>query len=390
MIHQLPAHAALCRLLACAWDIQQAPDPALVPWVDVAGLVGRGNLAGLLHTLTAAMREAIPPPVRLSFEQAHYATIAANVRTLEQLGQVRAALGEVGAPVLLLKGAALTETLYAALGPRHIGDIDLLVPREVVPACRAVLLRLGYAPQEAEVRPGTHLAYRYEECFTPPANAETAVELHWHLLDVPWYAQRVPVDWFWGHSAARSFAGQPFQALDDVANLVYLPAHLALHHAFAGLHARFDLALLIAQGQPRLDWDRVIAAARAFELVSALRGSLERLGQDWPSLPLEEPRRLLADVAPSRNDARLYRLLTTQSHSTPLSVYTTLVALPGPGARVRYLRDNVFPQPAYMRARYPVRRDWHLPFWYAYRALAGLVRYVRALPGLLRRGDSTA
>lgn len=388
MVDQLPAREALCQLLATAWAPQEAPDAALVPWADVTALVGRGNLAGLLHTLSASMRDTVPAPVRQSLEQAHYATIAANVRTLEQLGEVRATLAGVGAPVLLLKGAALTEALYGAAGPRLIGDIDLLVPRAAVPACRARLLALGYTPLEAEVRPGTHFAYRYEECFTPPAGAETAVELHWHVLDVPYYAQRVPVDWFWEHSQPRTIAGQPFQVLDTVANLVYLPAHLALHHAFVGLHARFDLALLIAQGHGRFDWEQVLATARSFELLSALRETLERLAQDWPSLPIDEPRRQLAALKPSRNDARLCRLLTTQAHSAPLNVHTTLASLPGPGARARYLWDNVFPQPTYMRSRYKVRAGWQLPYWYAYRAADGALRYLRALPRLVRHAPT--
>ncbi len=384
----LPASEALYRLLAIAWDPRAAPEPGCVPWEEVLDLVGHGNLSGLLHTLAADLRADMPPAVHQTLQAAHYAAIAANVRTLDQLEVVRAALEPVGAPLLLLKGAALTEDLYADLGPRLIGDIDLVTPKEVIPACRAALLALGYTLDKVEARAGSQSAWRSQEMLRPPSATLTPVELHWHVLDVPYYMYRLPMDWFWEHSASRVIGEQSYRVLDDVANMVYLPAHLALHHAFTGLHALYDLALLIARRQERLDWGSVIAAARTFELVSALRETLDRLAQCWPELPLDEPRRLLAEVTPSRSDARLYRLLTTHVHNTPLNIYTMLTSLPTTGARARYLWDNVFPQPAYMRARYPVRRGWHLPWWYAWRALGGLLRFARALPRLVRQARS--
>jgi hypothetical protein len=206
------------------------------------------------------------------------------------------------------------------------------------------------------------------------------VELHWHILDVPYYLRHVPMDWFWENSDTIAIGGQPFQVLNVEANLVYLPAHLALHHRFQGLHSYLDLALLIVQNQCHIDWPKVIDAARSFELLTALRETMERLAQCWPSLPLEEPRRQIACLKPSHMDARLFHLLTAQSRSTTLDFYTTLVSLPDYPARARYAWYNLFPQPAYMRGRYRVNANWQLPYWYLYRLAAGLPRLARVLP----------
>ena len=313
-------------------------------------------------------------------EAAYYRAIAANVRCLEQVGQVGAALSRVGAPVMLLKGAALLDTVYESLALRLMGDIDLLVPVASVSACRQVLLDLGYIPEEIEARQGTQVEYRAEETFQPPQPLQTSVELHWHLLDVPYYMDKLPMDWFWQNSETRTIAGQPFQVLNRVANLVYLPAHLALHHRYEQLHSLLDLALLIVASPESLDWTAIIAAARSFELVSALRGTLDRLAQCWPTLPLAEPRRRLAAVPPSRADARLHRLLTRKAPSTSLNIYTALVSLPNVTARIRYVWDNVFPQPTYMIKRYGVRARWMLPYWYLHRFFMGLLRFARAFP----------
>jgi len=384
MSEPLSAHDAVYRLLSAAWEPQGLPAADVIPWADVLRIVGPTNLAGMLHVVTESMQGPIPPEVRQTFEEAYYRAIAANVRCLHQLSQVRAALSSVGTPVMLIKGATLFDTLYGNLALRLMGDIDLIIPSAAIPACRKVLLDLGYTPNEVEARPGTNLVHRSQELFRPPSALQTVVELHWHALDVPYYIHRLPMDWFWEHSETRSIAGQPFQVLDSTANLVYMPAHLALHHRFTQIHSLLDLALLIVNNQGKIDWATVLATARSFELLTAMRHALDRLAQCWPSLPLGEPRRQLATLTPSRADGRLYRLLTSEAPSTPMNIYTTLISLPNFATRARFLWDNVFPQPAYMVKRYRIRAGWLLPYWYAHRLFAGLLRFTRTLPRVLR------
>ncbi len=378
MTVQLPAQEALCRLLAAAWDPTRRPAADVVPWPELLPLAGAGGVAATLYAATRDM--PLPIDVQEALAQAFYATAAANTRGLHQLAQVGAALAAAGAPLLLLKGAALAEALYADPALRPFGDIDLLIPHASLPACRDALLRLGYAPAEVEHQPGAGLAYRNEESFLPPAADLAPVELHWHLLDVPYYLRRVPVAWFWEHSEPRTIAGQPFRVLTPEANLVYLPAHLALHHQFQGLRSLLDLALLIVKHGDRLDWAGVFAAARAFELLAALRQTLERLAQCWPSLPLDGPRQQAHALRPTRTDERLFRLLSAASRSATLDFYTTLVSLPDAAARARYAWFNLFPQPAYMRERYKVAAGWQLPYWYLYRLAAGLPRLAAIVP----------
>jgi hypothetical protein len=380
----LSPQEAVNRLLAAAWEPQGLPAPEAIPWPEVLRLVGPSNVGGAVYAATQGMREAMPADVREALEQAYYRSAAENTRCLHQLARVGQALSRTGARLLLLKGAALAETLYDDPALRLIGDIDLAVPRPDVPACRDVLMDLGYAPGQVETQPGDLLAHSNQELFTPPDPYRTPLELHWHILDVPYYLNRVPMDWFWGNSETRTIAGQPFQLLNPEANLIYLPAHLALHHRFHSLHSHLDLALLIQRYHDRLDWDKVVGAARSFELVTVLRETLARLAERWPSLPLDAPRRQMQRVRPSRTDERLFRLITREERNPNLYVYTTLVSMPDFAARARFAWANLFPQPAYMKTRYSVGASWQLPYWYVYRLARGLSRYARSLPRLRR------
>jgi len=378
----LSAQEAVCRLLAAAWDPQSVPAPESIPWPEVLRLAVPSNVGAVVYAAARGM--AMPPEVQETLEQAFYRTAADNTRALQQLAGLRVALSSAGAPLLLLKGAALAETLYADPALRRIGDIDLVVPREHALACRQVLLELGYAPARVEHQPGNLLAHSNQERFEPPQPYRTSMALHWHILDVPYYLRKVPMDWFWANSESGTIAGQRFQVLSPEANLIYLPAHLALHHQFRGLHSRLDLALLIVRNRDRLDWDRIAATARSFDLLMALRETLDHLAQCWPSLPIDEPRRMLHALKPSRTDERLFRLLSADSRSTTLDFYTTLVSLPDFAARARYAWLNLFPQPAYMVERYSVKAEWQLPYWYVRRLAEGLPRLARVLPDARR------
>lgn len=380
----LTPRQAIYRILATAWDPASLPPAGTVPWQEVLRLVGPSNIAALAHVLAAPLRADMPPDVRALLEQAFYRSAAASARAYAQLGEVGRALATTGAPLMLLKGAALANTLYPDPALRLMGDIDLLVPPECVAACRDVLLRAGYTPQRVDERPGRLQETTNEVQFQPPEGVAAIVELHWHIIDVPYYMQRIPMAWFWEHSEPLEVAGCTFRVLNAEANVLYLSAHLALHHAFRGLHSLLDLALLLVHTGERLDWDTVIDAARRFDLVCAVRGTLERLAGAWPTLPLDEPLQRLEATQPSAMDSRLYRLLTSESRSNTLQFYTALVSLPGLGGRLRYIGTHLFPQPAYMRERYRFSANWQLPFWYLYRLGDGLRRLARTIPSAIR------
>jgi hypothetical protein len=379
-VHEpLSAQESVCGLLAAAWDAGNLPAADSIPWPAVLRLAQLGNVGPVVYYLARRMGYSMPPDVHEALEQIYYRAAADNVRCLEQLAQLHQALSGAGSPLLLLKGAAFAETLYVGLAPRLIGDIDLAVPAERALACRAALLALGYVPMQAEHQAGTLLSHSNQEAFEPPPPYSAPFELHWHIVDVPYYLRTVPMSWFWDNTESALIGGRSFRVLNATANLVYLPAHLALHHGLRRLHSLFDLALLITRGR-QLDWQQVIAAAHSFELISPLRSTLDLLFECWPSLPLTEPRRVLCSVEPTPNDERLFRLLTEESRNSTLDFYTTLVSLPSVAAKARYAWFNLFPQPKYMRARYGIRARWQLPYWYAHRLGGGLFRLVSALP----------
>lgn len=386
----LPAGEAINRLLAATWNPQRLPPVDAVPWPKVLRLLEPGSLGPVVYGLLQAVWPSLPSQVQHDLEQMYYRSAEANTRCLFQLEHLVSNLHRLGKPYMLLKGAALVSSIYSSIAPRTIGDIDLLMQSEDIPAYRQALAALGYSPVEVEHHPGSVLMDFNQEQFLPPAPYRDMVELHWHLLDAPYYMRKVSMAWFWENTLQMETAGHSYHVLNPEANLVYLPAHLALHHQFARLHNLFDLALLIQQHNSQLDWQKVIQSAWSFDLLNALRGTIERLSQTWPDLPVAEPLRLISTIQPSPEDDRQFRLYLFPARNNSLNFYTALSSLPDLRSKVRYAWVRLFPQKEYMIRRYLVKASWQLPYWYIFRLFQGVFRFLRMLPEArkIARGSS--
>jgi hypothetical protein len=371
-------------MLASAWDPQALPRGDTISWKELLPLIEASNVGSLIYSLSKDLQPPAPVEVNQILEQEYYRSVAANTRLFYQLKQIHQIFEQAEVPFLLLKGAAMAQSLYRDPVFRLIGDIDLVIPTNYVPDCRRLLLEQGYYPSLVDHQHGIPFDHRNEEAFEHPDSTFVLVELHWHILDIPYYIRHIPMDWFWRNSREILIEDLPFHVLNPEANLVYLPAHMGLHHQFRRIHSLVDLALLIVNNHGKINWQTVVQTTFEFDLLSVFRATLEALRQTWPELPLSEPFSLMKNLQPSDIDIRLYHLLTAESRSHILDFYTTLQSLPGLRKRVRYAWRNVFPQPDYMVSRYTIKTRWQLPFWYLYRLVSGLYRLTRILPGARR------
>lgn len=378
------AWRCLLHMLSMGWD-PCLPEPAApIPWPEVMMLAERHEVTHLLHLPACRIGTTVPENVSASLRKAYLAVGALNSRRFSELRAVQEALLPLKVPILLLKGAALAETLYQNLALRSMGDLDLAVPIDRVAECGAALVARGYRPHAIEERPGSHLLHRGQQAYLPPPLFRSPVGLHWHPIDLPYYLQRIPTDWCWNNTGSHQVHGLPVLMLTGGANFLYLSAHLALHHRLQGLPWLVDLAWLVRMEGDRVPWASIVRQASEFDLLLALRATLEKLAALWPSLPLAEPLAILSTALPSASEERIFRLVIAEPRTPFLDFATDIVGLPDLRSRARFVLANTFPQRSYMRHRYPAGPGWLLPFWYAYRLGDGAGKSLRTLGQLLR------
>lgn len=350
-------------------------------WQALSDYAELSGVAPLLYDCVRG-RDVTPPGFEAALESAYQRSAMANAMLSVELNRVLRLTAGANLPVIVLKGAALGDTLYGNSALRPMTDIDLLLRPADLQRALDLLQGHGYAWSEIEPHPGLRLDFENELVLRAPGPAPLPIELHWHLIDSPFYQQRIDEEWFWRTAQRVPVAESEALVLGLEANLLYLSAHYVLHHRAQGIRWLVDIAGLIARHQAQIDWPLLLSQAQAFCLVTPLQIVLEQLADEeaWdialPPAALEAVRR--APVSPAERQV-VGRLLAAR-RPVVRRFWGDLAAMPDWRLRLRYGMAQLFPSPAYMHDRYRPSHPGLLPLTYPYRWLLGLKELIDSKP----------
>jgi hypothetical protein len=293
-----------------------APD-----WSEVCRVARDHGLAPIAHAGLRRLDLAVPDQARAELRATYLASVVhAEESVWPALRWTVEALAARGVESTLLKGASLAYWTYPEPGLRPMLDLDLLVAAEDVGRARVILLEAGYVERHVDGLHGHH-----GQPLAPPGSA-LEVELHLGLLPEPnpfsldlAEIRSRTVDVEVGEASARLLAPED--------ELLLACLHLTHTHLFTRLPLRslVDVLAIIAAAECRLDWDYVVATARAagatgaaywpLLMARAWLGAdvpmyvLRRLAPPWPVRKVVSavisPGYLLGGQPPAQNNARL-------------------------------------------------------------------------------------
>jgi len=186
----------------------------------------------------------------------------------QTLNQTLTALKASGISFVVLKGAALAETVYAHPGQRHCHDIDLLIRDKDVHPADVVLARLDYQTEHPRRGGDRHIAYVH--------SSELPLELHIEPLRVE-LARRL-VQPFWSRTCRTRIAGASADVLAPEDNLVHVLA-IAFFSPFR-FHLRWVTdAWFIINRTPDFNWESFLATAHIAQLSMAFSVMLTYLAE---------------------------------------------------------------------------------------------------------------
>jgi hypothetical protein len=220
------------------------PADAAIDWNKVAPLLRRFRLRPVAYWTAASSARDIEPALQEELESAFYSAALRRDRLNSALDAIAKAFARCGIPAILLKGAALADSLYPHPACRPMEDIDLLVRPTDHAGTGRLLVELGYSDT----------AFGPED-FRNPETGIT-VDLHVELLNATrlpvrrkawqpdldaWRRRSVPVPGF-PHLCALS-PGDQFE---------YLCQHFWLHHGLQSPRGMIDICLAAERlGLPR-------------------------------------------------------------------------------------------------------------------------------------------
>jgi hypothetical protein len=356
------------------------PSAAAVPppddWETVLAVADADGVTPALAYLEERAPLGAPRAVRDRLSRGFASAVAAHVVLSRALAQALAALDAHGIDVIVLKGAALAETLYPHPALRPFHDLDLLVRPDHISRADACLRALGYA--RAADEHGWRFDVAWDRATLYEAPGGVRVDLHWGLLNEPryrWHEEDAAA--VWERAARARLAGVDARTLAAEDLLLHLAAHLAIHHAGEGLLWQWDVARLIERG---LDWDALAERATRWRVAAAVRFALDGVITRFEvAVPPCGLRRLSA--GPVRAGlARALRARATAPRPARLDYLLPLLLADRARDAAWALGGALCPSRAWVRDRYPGARS--LPRAY----LAHAARALRIAGDSLRSG----
>ncbi len=243
--------------------------PARPPesWDGFTRFLSQQQLQGLAYRLMAN-QDGIPADVFHFLEQAYYSTLAMNTLRREHLKILESLLASENISVVLLKGAALLDTVYADPGLRPMEDIDLLVRKEDLSGLKEVLKQNGYKtdhrfPQmfhKDDVRIDVHTSLMHTSRIK---SRQALFPVHQRQI----FNQSLP----WGEEFSL------VRVPDEFTHLIYM-AHHMIKHSFSKLVWLVDF-FLIVRGRDAGFWKSLDDRALLFQQEKPLSYAFFLLGR---------------------------------------------------------------------------------------------------------------
>lgn len=284
----------------------------------------------------------------------------------KELVRVLRVLAVANVPSLVLKGAALAYNLYEAPWLRPRSDTDLLLTDvDAVECCKPLLAGIDYAAADTP----THALMSYELVFRHDADSGVVhwIDAHWKASNCAMYAQALDFKALRAKAVALPSLGTDARGLGCMHALVLACLHRVCNlplgigdrliwlydiHLLARRCDANDFAHLcdiaVEHGLAGACWDGLRTAQSAFA-TTLPHGVLDALAQAASGEPFK----------------------IRKAHKRWYQEWHNLRAMPKPQRRA-WIREKLFPDPAYMRQLYRLGPDQGVRWAYVRRLLSGL------------------
>ena len=315
-------------------------------WDEVLEQAARHGILPLLCHSLAAFRanKSVPAYVLKELRECYLHTAWRNTRRYHELGPVLKSLQELDIPVLVLKGAALAETLYESIALRPMNDVDLLIRHEDIWKIDELLAQ--------KYRNEDHLFMKYnvEMCrhFTY-TNGRIRLQFHTRIPGLPELNA-----WANAVSARIASVNTLMLGLEDF--LLHLCVHLD-QHLVAGssrLIWCYDIAGFLKHYGEEIDWNYVIRTAEEHQVVENIHRILRMINKSMEGyIPSDVLSQFEGDDIGISIDDMLY---LRESSDSMDSEFGPRISSLSQMTRMRFVFKLMFPSRQYMMHYYPVTR----------------------------------
>lgn len=330
---------------------------------DWPALVSSAQVENLAPVLYSTLRrcgsfDGLPADARRELESEYWNSAARSVVLDGELAAILTALERDGIDPIVLKGAALTGTVYKDPALRPMSDIDLLVrAEEFSRACERLRSDTEYGDR-VDMDPA-YMQLTHAVFYGGPPKKIT-LEVHKSLLGDVSLRNEESV---WSETVREGRR----RVLRPEFMLAHLCAHSALRHQLRSLSQLLDIALVI-RAHPHLDWQALESGSVSLGVASAARDALDAVSR---TLGVAIPHDVMERLASARDGSVRTFAMSLVSHGgkrNALRVMGRLCLQSGWRKKLAYAKWNLFPSPGWVCRSVGVRKALVYPY-YLYRVL---------------------
>lgn len=295
---------------------------------------------------------------------------AIDLRRRLEVSRILALLKAANIDFIVLKGEALAHSLYPEPHLRSRCDIDLLFADKVqAERVWSILRSEGYA--RTLTLEGQFVGFQFSCSKRLKNGLDITFDIHNQISDYLWFAKRFPYQKLRKNAAFINVDGVDVAVLD----LPYALLHACLHRVSNKPHKIQDRLIwlydiqLICEAQGEEQWNDFLQIAMnthmAKTCLEAIRQAEKYLELKLPSQAIERLKKH-ADFESSGLNGLEKRWQLYLSDFLNNKGFLNKAA---------QLREHLVPSKAYMMCKYPIRKQWQLPYYYVKRIVLGLKKY---------------
>lgn len=230
------------------------------------------------------------PPARITevFESAYFNSLQSSLIVDKQLTGIADAFAEEGVEFLVLKGAALSRTIYPDPFLRPGSDIDIMVRPVDARRARRAMEKAGYTCNY----PYFDVSERYfcEEVFTPKDGRTgiVPVEVHWSPTAFPALNENIDIDSLFHRSVPAMAGTRGIRVMDQADAMIYQAVHMIANH-FDNVRLTWinDTAFLCRHLTATGGWETFRSRAAESRVGPMLRPAL-RMAELWTGVSIPQ------------------------------------------------------------------------------------------------------
>jgi hypothetical protein len=202
-------------------------------WPELISLLEKNLLMGLVYSRYRDLLPTSKAPIFRKYWKFQFSISTIYEEECRAIGELAK---ERGIKPVLLKGMALSETLYEDQGARALSDIDILIKNHEAAALKASLVERGFKEWEQQ----KWKANSFKKLWLKKNNfSSIVIETHEKLF----FSE--PEGMKWDTLPSRL---DGFQILTPMDTFIHLSGHLGYQHTFSLLFWLMDIHLFLEQG----------------------------------------------------------------------------------------------------------------------------------------------